>query len=446
MSTPETASPTAASITPATGKLGIMIPGMGAVATTLIAGVEAVRRGLAKPIGSTTQMGTIRLGKRTDDRTPLIKDFAPIAKLDDLVFTGWDIFGGNLYDAAKHAQVLDRDQLEEIRPFLESIEPMPGVFDQHYVKRLNGTSVKQGKNKCDLANQIRNDIAAFKQKTDRQVMIWCGSTEIFLEQTPAHQTLEAFEKGLVDDDPSIAPSMLYAWAALKEGIPFANGAPNLTVDIPALRELSRKMNAPICGKDFKTGQTFIKTVLAPAFKTRMLGVAGWYSTNILGNRDGEVLDDPESFKTKEESKLGVLDIILQPELYPDLYKDLYHKVRINYYPPRGDNKEGWDNIDIFGWLGYPMQLKVDFLCRDSILAAPLALDLCLFLDLAARTSSLRGIGIQEWLSFYFKAPDSAPGVYPEHDLFIQSMKLKNTLRHIMGEDLITHLGLDYYGE
>ena len=446
MSTPETASPSAASITPATGKLGIMIPGMGAVATTLIAGVEAVRRGLAKPIGSTTQMGTIRLGKRTDDRSPFIKDFCPIAQLDDLVFTGWDIFGGNLYDAAKHAQVLDRDQLEEIRPFLESIEPMPGVFDQHYVKRLNGTKVKIGKNKCDLANQIRNDIAQFKTKTDRQVMIWCGSTEIFLEQTPAHQTLEAFEKGLVDDDPSISPSMLYAWAALKEGIPFANGAPNLTVDIPALRELSRKMNAPVCGKDFKTGQTFIKTVLAPAFKTRMLGVAGWYSTNILGNRDGEVLDDPESFKTKEESKLGVLDIILQPELYPDLYKDLYHKVRINYYPPRGDNKEGWDNIDIFGWLGYPMQLKVDFLCRDSILAAPLALDLCLFLDLAARTPSLRGIGIQEWLSFYFKAPDSAPGVYPEHDLFIQSMKLKNTLRHIMGEDLITHLGLDYYGE
>ena len=446
MSTPNAASQQAASITPATGKLGIMIPGMGAVATTLIAGVEAVRRGLAKPIGSTTQMGTIRLGKRTDDRSPLIKDFCPIAQLDDLVFTGWDIFGGNLYDAAKHAQVLDRDQLEEIRPFLETIEPMPGVFDQHYVKRLNGTSVKQGKNKCDLANQIRNDIAAFKTKTDRQVMIWCGSTEIFLEQTPAHQTLEAFEKGLVDDDASISPSMLYAWAALKEGIPFANGAPNLTVDIPALRELSRKMNAPICGKDFKTGQTFIKTVLAPAFKTRMLGVAGWYSTNILGNRDGEVLDDPESFKTKEESKLGVLDIILQPELYPDLYKDLYHKVRINYYPPRGDNKEGWDNIDIFGWLGYPMQLKVDFLCRDSILAAPLALDLCLFLDLAARTPSLRGLGIQEWLSFYFKAPDSAPGVYPEHDLFIQSIKLKNTLRHIMGEDLITHLGLDYYGE
>ncbi len=445
-STSVAATEQAASITPATGKLGIMIPGMGAVATTLIAGVEAVRRGLAKPIGSLTQMGTIRLGRRTDARSPLIRDFAPIAKLDDLVFTGWDIFGGNLFDAASHAQVLDRDQLAEIKPFLESIEPLPGVFNQHYVKRLNGTRIKSGKNKCDLANQIRNDIAEFKTKTDRQVMIWCGSTEIFLEQTAVHQSLAAFEKGLVDDDPSISPSMLYAWAALKEGIPFANGAPNLTVDIPALNDLSRKMNAPICGKDFKTGQTFIKTVLAPAFKTRMLGVAGWYSTNILGNRDGEVLDDPESFKTKEESKLGVLDIILQPELYPELYKDLYHKVRINYYPPRGDNKEGWDNIDIFGWLGYPMQLKVDFLCRDSILAAPLALDLCLFLDLAARTPSLRGLGIQEWLSFYFKAPDSAPGVYPEHDLFIQSIKLKNTLRHIMGEDLITHLGLEYYGD
>jgi len=444
--TPGAANEHAASIKPATGKLGIMVPGMGAVATTLIAGVEAVRRGLAKPIGSTTQMGTIRLGKRTEARSPLIKDFAPIAQLDDLVFTGWDIFGGNLYDAAKTAQVLERDQLESIRPFLESIEPMPAVFDQHYVKRLTATKAKTGKNKCDLANQIRNDIAEFKTKTDRQVMIWCGSTEIFLEPSAVHQSLAAFEKGLVDDDPGITPSMLYAWAALKEGIPFANGAPNLTVDIPALIELSKKMNAPICGKDFKTGQTFIKTVLAPAFKTRLLGLSGWYSTNILGNRDGEVLDDPESFKTKEESKLGVLDYILQPELHPDLYKDIYHKVRINYYPPRGDNKEGWDNIDIFGWLGYPMQLKVDFLCRDSILAAPLALDLCLFLDLAARTPSLRGLGIQEWLSFYFKAPQTAPGVYPEHDLFIQQMKLKNTLRHIMGEDLITHLGLDYYGE
>ncbi len=436
----------AATIKPHAGKLGIMIPGMGAVATTLIAGVEAIRRGMAAPIGSITQMGTIRLGKRTEANSPLIKDFVDIAPLEDLVFTGWDIFGGNLYDAAKTAQVLDRETLDAIRPFLESIEPMPAVFDQHYVKRLTAKKQKTGKNKCDLANQIRNDIAEFRTKTDRQVMIWCGSTEIFMPQTAVHKTLEAFEKGLVDNDPGIAPSMMYAWAALKEGIPFANGAPNLTVDIPALNELSRKMNAPICGKDFKTGQTFIKTVLAPAFKTRMLGVAGWYSTNILGNRDGEVLDDPESFKTKEESKLGVLDIILQPDLYPTLYKDLYHKVRINYYPPRGDNKEGWDNIDIFGWLGYPMQLKVDFLCRDSILAAPLALDLVLFMDLAARTSTLQGLGIQEWLSFYFKAPDSAPGVYPEHDLFIQSMKLKNTLRHIMGESLITHLGLEYYGD
>ena len=446
MSTPGAVHNEAASIKPHTGKLGIMIPGMGAVATTLIAGVEAIRRGMAKPIGSISQMGTIRLGKRTEGNSPLIKDFIDIAPLEDLVFTGWDIFGGNLYDAARTAEVLDRDTLEAIRPFLESIEPMPAVFDQHYVKRLTAKNQKIGKNKCDLANQIRNDIAEFKTRTDRQVMIWCGSTEIFLEQTAVHQTLEAFEKGLVDDDPGIAPSMMYAWAALKEGIPFANGAPNLTVDIPALRELSRKMNAPICGKDFKTGQTFIKTVLAPAFKTRMLGVAGWYSTNILGNRDGEVLDDPESFKTKEVSKLGVLDYIFQPELHPDLYKDLYHKVRINYYPPRGDNKEGWDNIDIFGWLGYPMQLKVDFLCRDSILAAPLALDLVLFMDLAARTSSLKGLGIQEWLSFYFKDPDHAPEVYPEHDLFIQSMKLKNTLRHIMGEDLITHLGLEYYGQ
>ncbi|ADV81848.1 inositol-3-phosphate synthase [Terriglobus saanensis] len=431
--------PKAADIQPAAGKLGIMIPGMGAVATTLIAGVEAIRRGLAKPIGSMTQMGTIRLGKRSDDNQPLIRDFAPIAALDDLVFTGWDIFGGNLYEAARTANVLDRDQLEEIRPFLESIEPMPAVFDQHYVKRLTGTRIKTGKNKCDLANQIRNDIAEFKTRTDRQVMLWCGSTEIFLEQTAVHQTLAAFEKGLVDDDPGISPSMLYAWACLKEGIPFANGAPNLTVDIPALRELSKLTGAPICGKDFKTGQTFIKTVLAPAFKTRYLGLSGWYSTNILGNRDGEVLDDPESFKTKEESKLGVLEYILQPDKHPDLYKDIFHKVRINYYPPRGDNKEGWDNIDIFGWLGYPMQLKVDFLCRDSILAAPLALDLCLYMDLAARTPSLSHLGVQEWLSFYFKAPDTAPGNIPEHDLFIQSMKLKNTLRHIMGEDLVTHL-------
>jgi myo-inositol-1-phosphate synthase len=440
----EKTSAASSSIQPATGKLGVMIPGMGAVATTFIAGVEAVRKGLAKPIGSVTQMGTIRLGKRTDNRTPLIKEFLPIAPLENLVFTGWDIFEDNVFQAASTAQVLAKDQLESIRPFLEGIQPMPAVFDQHYVKRLQGKNVKKGKNKRDLAEQLRADIREFKKKTDRQVMIWCGSTEIFLQPSAVHDSLAAFEKGLEQNDENIAPSQIYAYAALTEGIPFANGAPNLTVDLPVMQELSRNNNAPICGKDFKTGQTLIKTVLAPAFKARMLGVAGWYSTNILGNRDGEVLDDPESFKTKEESKLSVLDQILQPELYPDLYKDLYHKVRINYYPPRGDNKEGWDNIDIFGWLGYPMQIKVDFLCRDSILAAPIALDLVLFLDLAARSSELRGLGIQEWLSFFFKSPMTAPGLYPEHDLFIQSMKLKNTLRHIQGEQLITHLGLEYY--
>ena len=446
MSNHNAANEAAAQIQPAKGKLGVMIPGMGAVATTLIAGVEAVRKGFAKPIGSLAEMGTIRLGKRTEGNSPLIKDFVPLADLNDLVFTGWDIFGGNLYDAAKTAQVLDRDQLDQIKPFLEGIEPMPAVFDKHYVKRLDGKKVKTGRSKCDLANQIRNDIAEFKTKTDRQVMIWCGSTEIFLEPKEVHSTLEKFEKGLVNDDPDIAPSMIYAWACLKEGVPFINGAPNLTVDIPALQDLSKQAGVPTAGKDFKTGQTFMKTVLAPAFKTRMLGLSGWYSTNILGNRDGEVLDDPDNFKTKEETKLGVLDYILQPDLHPDLYKDIYHKVRINYYPPRGDNKEGWDNIDIFGWLGYPMQIKVDFLCRDSILAAPLALDLVLFMDLANRTPALKKLGMQEWLSFYFKAPTVPYGLYPEHDLFIQSMKLKNTLRHIMGEGLITHLGLDYYGD
>jgi len=431
-------------ISPATGKLGVMVVGLGAVATTLIAGVEAIRRGYAKPIGSLTQMGTIRLGKRTDGNSPLLKDFLPIAQLEDIVFTGWDIFEDNVYESAAHAKVLEKEILLELKPYLEAIKPLPAVFDQYYVKRLHGTHVKTGKNKMDLAEQVRADIQAFKKTVDRVVVIWCGSTEIFIEPSEVHQTVAAFEQGLVDNDPGIAPSQIYAYAALKEGVPFANGAPNLTVDFPAAVELSRINAAPICGKDFKTGQTLIKTVLAPAFKARMLGVAGWYSTNILGNRDGEVLDDPESFKTKEESKLGVLDFILQPELYPDLYKDIFHKVRINYYPPRGDNKEGWDNIDIFGWLGYPMQIKVDFLCRDSILAAPIALDLVLFLDLAKRTPMLANLGIQEWLSFYLKSPQTAEGLYPEHDLFIQSMKLKNTLRHIMGEDLITHLGLEYY--
>jgi myo-inositol-1-phosphate synthase len=431
-------------VAPAKGKLGIMVVGLGAVATTFIAGVEAVRRGLAKPIGSLTQMGTVRLGKRTDNNSPMIKDFVPLADLNDLVFAGWDIFEDNVYEAAAHAKVLDKEILDQLKPYLETIKPLPAVFDQHYVKRLSGTHVKKGKNKRDLADQVRADIQAFKKTVDRVVMIWCGSTEIFLEPTPVHASREAFEKGLENNDAGIAPSQIYAYAALSEGVPFANGAPNLTVDIPALIDLSKKNAAPICGKDFKTGQTFMKTVLAPAFKARLLGVSGWYSTNILGNRDGEVLDDPESFKTKEESKLGSLEYIFQPELYPDLYKDIFHKVRINYYPPRGDNKEGWDNIDIFGWLGYPMQIKVDFLCRDSILAAPIALDLVLFLDLAQRAPELRSIGIQEWLSFYLKSPQTREGLYPEHDLFIQLMKLKNTLRHIMGADLITHLGLEYY--
>jgi myo-inositol-1-phosphate synthase len=435
---------TAQNVAPATGKLGVMVVGLGAVATTMIAGVEAVRRGLAKPIGSLTQMGTIRLGKRTDNNSPFIKDFVPLARLDDIVFAGWDIFEDNVYESAAHAEVLKPETLQKLKPYLESIKPLPAVFDQYYVKRLHGTHVKTGKNKRDLAEQVRADIRAFKKNVDRVVMIWAGSTEIFLEPSAVHQSIEAFEKGLESNDPGIAPSQIYAYAALTEGVPFANGAPNLTVDVPAMIELSKRNAAPICGKDFKTGQTFMKTVLAPAFKARMLGVSGWFSTNILGNRDGEVLDEPQSFKTKEESKLGSLEYIFQPELYPDLYNDIYHKIRINYYPPRGDEKEAWDNIDIFGWLGYPMQLKVNFLCRDSILAAPIALDLVLFLDLAKRTPELKSLGIQEWLSFYLKSPQTAEGLYPEHDLFIQSMKLKNTLRHIMGRDLITHLGLDYY--
>jgi len=430
----------------ANGKLGVMIPGMGAVATTFVAGVEAIRKGLAKPIGSLTQMGTIRLGKRTDARSPQVKDFVPLAGLDDLVFTGWDIYTDDMYAAARNAGVLERDLLDPIKPFLQSIKPRQAVFDRNYVRKLDGPNVKKGKNKRDLAEQVREDIREFKKSSGaaRFIMIWCGSTEIFLRPRPVHESVKAFEKGLEGNDEDIAPSMIYAYAALSEGVPFANGAPNLTVDIPVMQELSRRNHAPICGKDFKTGQTLVKTILAPGFKARMLGLSGWYSTNILGNRDGEVLDDPDSFKTKEESKLGVLEHILQPKMYPDLYGKIFHKVRINYYPPRGDNKEGWDNIDIFGWLGYPMQIKVDFLCRDSILAAPIVLDLVLFLDLAQRSAELRGLGIQEWLSFYFKSPMTAPGLYPEHDLFIQSMKLKNTLRHLKGEALITHLGLEYY--
>jgi myo-inositol-1-phosphate synthase len=433
-------------IQPAKGKLGIMIPGMGAVATTFVAGVEAVRKGFARPIGSLTQMGTIRLGKRTDNNSPAIKDFVPLAKMNDLVFTGWDIFEDDMYTAASKAGVLERELLQQVKPFLSSIKPREAVFDRNYVRRLDGPNVKKGKNKMELAEQVREDIREFKKSSgaDRLVTIWCGSTETFLQPTEAHEDVKSFEKAMMKNDENIAPSMIYCYASLMEAVPFANGAPNLTADLPVMLELSRKNEAPICGKDFKTGQTLMKTILAPGFKARLLGVSGWYSTNILGNRDGEVLDDPGSFKTKEESKLGVLEHILQPALYPELYKNIFHKVRINYYPPRGDNKEGWDNIDIFGWLGYPMQIKVDFLCRDSILAAPIVLDLVLFLDLAKRSSELRGLGIQEWLSFYFKSPMTIPGLYPEHDLFIQSMKLKNTLRHLRGEELITHLGLEYY--
>jgi myo-inositol-1-phosphate synthase len=430
----------------AKGKLGVMIPGMGAVATTFVAGVEAVRKGFAKPIGSLTQMGTIRLGKRTDGRSPKVKEFVPLARLEDLVFTGWDIFEDDMYAAASNAGVLDKELLGQVKPFLSSIKPRKAVFDHNYVKKIDGPNVKKGKNKMDLAEQVRADVREFQKSSgaSRLVTIWCGSTETFIEPSAAHQNVKAFEKALTQNDENIAPSMIYAYASLKEGVPFANGAPNLTVDIPAMHELSRENDAPICGKDYKTGQTLIKTILAPGFKARMIGLNGWFSTNILGNRDGEVLEDPGSFKTKEESKLSVLEHILQPELYPELYGKFTHKVRINYYPPRGDNKEGWDNIDIFGWLGYPMQIKVDFLCRDSILAAPLVLDLVLFLDLAQRSSELKGIGIQEWLSFYFKSPMTAPGLYPEHDLFIQLMKLKNTLRHLKNEPLITHLGLEYY--
>ena len=430
-------------IAPAEGKLGVLIPGIGAVTTTFIAGVEAVKSGLGLPIGSLTQLATIRLGKRTEGRSPRIKDFVPLAGMGDLVFGGWDIFEDNAYEAAMKARVLESTLLDRVKEPLARLRPMPAVFDQAYVRNLHGTHVKQGGSKMDQAQMLMEDIRGFRESSGaaRLIMIWCGSTEVFHRPSAVHQTLRDFECGLQKNDPDIAPSQIYAYAALQSGVPFANGAPNLTTDVPALLELARERQLPVCGKDFKTGQTFMKTVLAPAFKARMLGLNGWFSTNILGNRDGEVLEDPGSFKSKEETKLSVLEYILQPDLYPELYKDLYHAVRINYYPPRGDAKEGWDNIDIFGWLGYPMQIKIDFLCRDSILAAPLVLDLVLFLDLAQR-AGMRGI--QEWLSFYFKAPMTAPGLYPEHDIFIQLMKLKNTLRWMRGEDLITHLGLEYY--
>ncbi|MSR22252.1 MAG: inositol-3-phosphate synthase [Gemmatimonadetes bacterium] len=409
----------------------------------MVAGVESVRRGLAKPIGSLTQMNTIRLGKRTDGRSPLINDFLPLAQLDQLVFGAWDPFPDDGYESAVKAGVLTPQHLDPLRDFLRSIRPMPAVFDREYVRRLDGPNVKSGKNKLELAEQLRADIRRFAKENGctRMVMVWCGSTEIFLRPGPQHASLKDFEVAMKANDPAIAPSMIYAYAAIKEGVPYANGAPNLSGDIPALESLAKESGVPIAGKDFKTGQTLMKTILAPGLKARMIGIAGWFSTNILGNRDGAVLDDPDSFKTKEESKLSVLEHILQPQMYPELYGKLYHKVRIEYYPPRGDNKEGWDNIDIVGWMGYPMQIKVDFLCRDSILAAPIVLDLALFLDLAHRAGMK---GIQEWLSFYFKSPQTAPGLYPEHDLFIQQKKLKNTLRWLGGEEPLTHLGLEYY--
>jgi myo-inositol-1-phosphate synthase len=430
-------------IAPAAGKLGVLLPGLGAVATTTIAGVAAIRRGLALPIGSLTQMGTIRLGKRTEGRAPRIRDFVPLASPDGLVFGGWDIFPEDCYQSALHAGVLEPGLLAQVREDLEAVRPMQAVFDRNYVRKLDGSHVKKGAHKMDLAEQLVQDIEDFRRRHDlaRLVMVWCGSTEVYRQAGRVHQDLQAFEKGLRSNDPDIAPSMVYAYAALRCRVPYANGAPNLSVDIPALVDLSRELRVPIAGKDFKTGQTLMKTIIAPGLRARLLGLKGWYSTNILGNRDGEVLDDPESFKSKEVSKLSVLETILQPEQHPELYGDIHHVVRINYYPPRGDNKEGWDNIDIFGWLGYPMQIKVNFLCRDSILAAPIVLDLALFLDLAARADMP---GIQEWLSFYFKSPMTAPGLYPEHDLFVQKTKLKNTLRWMMGEEQITHLGREYY--
>jgi len=428
----------------ADGKLGVLIPGLGgAVSTTFLAGVESIRQGLALPFGSLTQMGTIRLGKRFEYRIPHIKDFVPLASPEDLVFGGWDVFPENSFQAALQAKVLRSEHVEPVRSFLEGLQPWPAVFKREFVKNLNGPNLKPQISHMELVEALKSDIDTFKResKVSRCVMIWCASTEVFLKPGDVHASLDKFEEGLKNNDPSISPSMLYAYAALTSGIPFVNGAPNLTVDIPAMVELADKFAVPIAGKDFKTGQTLMKTILAPGFKARLLGLNGWFSTNILGNRDGEVLDDPENFKTKEMSKLGVLDTILQPGVYPELYGNIDHVVRINYYPPRGDNKEGWDAIDIFGWLGYEMQIKVDFLCRDSILAAPIVLDLVLFLDLAARAGMK---GVQEWLSFYFKSPMHAPGLYPEHDLFIQLMKLKNTLRYVRGEELITHLGREYY--
>ncbi|HMC86232.1 MAG TPA: inositol-3-phosphate synthase [Chitinophagaceae bacterium] len=432
-------------IEPAKGKLGVLIPGLGAVATTFIAGVEAVKKGLAKPVGSLTQMGSIRLGKRTEHRFPKINEFVPLANLNDIVFGGWDVYEDNVFEAASKAKVLEPMLLHAVRPELEAIKPMKAVFDKSYIKNLDGTHVKSAASKYALAEALMADMENFKDlhDLDRLVVVWCGSTEKYIEASDVHQTIASFEEGLRNNDPMIAPSMIYAYAAVKLGIPFMNGAPNLTCDIPALIQLAKLTNTPIGGKDFKTGQTLMKTILAPGLQARALGITGWFSTNILGNRDGYVLDQPDNFKTKEVSKLGVLEDILKPEDNPDLYGDVYHKIRINYYPPHGDNKESWDNIDIFGWLGYKMQIKINFLCRDSILAAPVVLDLALFADFAKRAGLA---GIQEWLGFYFKSPQTLPGLRTEHDIFKQLIKLENTLRFLMGEDLITHLGLDYYQE
>jgi len=430
-------------VSPAHGKLAVFLPGLGAVATTFVAGCLLTRLGKGVPIGSLTQLGTIRLGKRTDNRVPKISEFVPLAALSDLVFAAWDLFPDDAYEAAKSAQVLESRHLEEVKDELTAIKPMPAVFYPEYVKRLHGTHTKQGASKADMVEAVRQDIRDVLASTgaSRGVAVWCGSTEIYIEPGEVHETVRSFEEGLKRSDPKISNSQIYAWACIKEGIPYANGAPNLDVDFPAAAELARETHTPIAGKDFKTGQTLMKTILAPGLKARLLGLKGWFSTNILGNRDGEVLDDPDSFRSKEVSKLGVLEHILQPQVYPELYGNIYHKVRIEYYPPRGDAKEGWDNLDISGWLGYDMQIKVDFLCRDSILAAPLVLDLVLLMDLAKRAGFSC---VQEWLSFYFKSPMTARGLYPEHDLFIQLMKLKNTLRWMRGEDLITHLGNEYY--
>ncbi len=430
-------------IQPASGKLGVLIPGIGAVTTTLLAGVFAARKGLARPFGSVTQVGKIRLGKRDEKRYIPIKEFVPLANLDDIVFGGWDIFPDSAYQAATKANVLKPEHIEIVKEDLKNIKPMTAVFNKHYVKNLDGDHIKKGSNKMELAEQLMEDIETFKKinGVERLIMCWAASTEAYIQTSRVHYSLKSFEEGLKNDNPAISPSQIYAYAALKKKVPFINGAPHLTTDCPALMELANKNHVSVCGKDFKTGQTLVKSIIAPGLNARLLGVSGWFSTNILGNRDGEVLDDPESFKSKEVSKLGVLDTILKPDIYPELYKDLYHKVRINYYPPRGDNKESWDNIDIFGWMDYPMQIKINFLCRDSILAAPVMLDLILFADLAQRAGMH---GILEWLSFYFKSPLTKEGLYPENDLFVQRSKLQNTLRYLMKEDLIHHTGLDYY--